>query len=150
MDCCLPCDRSTAHRSRWQDLELIFLRLLQHGNRHARGESIVFASLRPAETFMRAYTRPTEAVCCRNERFLRYAYAARFRVIQTRKRLCDWRIFRRRKRYYACVSYTMMQSVLLRWTPSLNHRSKLKGECTDVKSGCGTSVGPSLNPHSLS
>ena len=39
----------------------------------------------------------------------------------------------------------MMQSVLFRWMPSLNHRSKLKGECTDVKSGCGTSVGPSLH-----
>ena len=36
------------------------------------------------------------------------------------------------------------------WAPSLNHRSKLKGQCTDVKSGCVTSVGPSLNPHSLS
>ena len=43
-----------------------------------------------------------------------------------------------------------MKSVLLRWTPSLNDRSKLKGECTDVKSGCVTSEGPSLNPHSLS
>ena len=29
-------------------------------------------------------------------------------------------------------------------------RSKLKGECKDVKSGSGTSVGPSLNPPSLS
>ena len=28
-------------------------------------------------------------------------------------------------------------------------RRKLKGQCTDVKSGCGPSVGPSLNPHSL-
>ena len=35
-------------------------------------------------------------------------------------------------------------------TVPLNDRSKLKGQCTDVKSGCGTSVGPSLNPHSLS
>ena len=43
-----------------------------------------------------------------------------------------------------------MISVLLRWAPSLNDRSKLKGQCTDVKSGCGPSVGPSLNPHSLS
>ena len=33
---------------------------------------------------------------------------------------------------------------------SLNVRSKLKGHCTDVKSRCVTSVGPSLNPHSLS
>ena len=28
--------------------------------------------------------------------------------------------------------------------------SKLKGECKDAKSGSGTSVGPSLNPYSLS
>ena len=43
-----------------------------------------------------------------------------------------------------------MKSVLLRWAPSLNVRSKLQGQCTDVKSRCVTSVGPSLNPHSLS
>ena len=43
-----------------------------------------------------------------------------------------------------------MKSILLRWAPSLNDRSKLKGQCTDVKSGCVTSVGPSLTPHSLS
>ena len=29
-------------------------------------------------------------------------------------------------------------------------RSKLKLECIDVKSGCVTSVGPILSPHSLS
>ena len=50
----------------------------------------------------------------------------------------------------ACVSDGMMKSVLLRWVPSLNNRSKLKGHCKDVKSGCTTTVGPSLNPHSLS
>ena len=32
----------------------------------------------------------------------------------------------------------------------LNDPSKLKGECSDVKSGCVTSVGSSLNLHSLS
>ena len=32
--------------------------------------------------------------------------------------------------YYACVSYMRMNSALLQWTPSLNDRSKLKGECT--------------------
>ena len=47
---------------------------------------------------------------------------------------------------HACLSYTMMKSGLLLWTPSLNNRSKLKGQYTDVKSGCGTSVGPSINP----
>ena len=31
------------------------------------------------------------------------------------------------------MSYTMMKSVLLLWTPSLNDRSKLKGQCTDVE-----------------
>ena len=44
----------------------------------------------------------------------------------------------------------MVKSVLLRWTSSLNYRSKLKGEYTHDKSGSGTSVGPDLNPHSLS
>ena len=46
----------------------------------------------------------------------------------------------------ACVSDSMMKSVLLRWAPSLY--DKLKGQCTD--GGSVTSVGPSLNPHSLS
>ena len=50
----------------------------------------------------------------------------------------------------ACVSDRRIQSVLLLWTSSLNdHTSKLKGQCTDVKSGCGPSVGPSLSPLSL-
>ena len=43
-----------------------------------------------------------------------------------------------------------MKSVLLRWAPSLNDCSKLKGQYTDVKSCSGISVGPSLKPHSLS
>ena len=50
----------------------------------------------------------------------------------------------------ACMSDSMMKYVLRRWAPSLNDRSILTGQCTDVKSGCSTSVGPSLNPHSLS
>ena len=52
----------------------------------------------------------------------------------------------------ACVTYTMMKYVLLRWTPSLNDRGKLKGECTDVKSWYCTIIRRtySLNPHSLS
>ena len=41
-----------------------------------------------------------------------------------------------------------MKYVLLRWAPSLNDRSKLKGQYTDVKSGSGISVGPSLKSQS--
>ena len=52
--------------------------------------------------------------------------------------------------HIACVSYSRMKSVLLRWTPSLNDCSKLKGQYTDVKSGSSISVGPSLKPHRLS
>ena len=71
------------------------------------------------------------------------------------KKMCEnyicWlqRLFRNAN---ACVSETRMISVLLRWAPSLNNRSKLKGQYTDVKSGCVTSVSvrPSLNPYSLS
>ena len=43
-----------------------------------------------------------------------------------------------------------MSSVLLRWTPSLNKRSKLKGQRKTVKFGSYTSLVPSLEPHSLS
>ena len=43
-----------------------------------------------------------------------------------------------------------MKYGLLWWTPSLNDRSKLKGQYSDVKSWCGISVGSILNPHSLS
>ena len=47
------------------------------------------------------------------------------------------------KHSHACVSYTMMKSVLLRRTSSFNNRSKLKGHCSDVKNGCSPSAGPS-------
>ena len=78
-------NRSAAHGAEWQDLELIFRRLLQHRN---------------------------------------------MRIAQS----------------HACVAYTMVKSVLLRWTSSLNDRSKLMGQYIDVKSGFGISVGPSLKP----
>ena len=43
-----------------------------------------------------------------------------------------------------------MNSVLLRWAPSLNIRSKLKGQRKTIKFGSDTSLVPSLAPHSLS
>ena len=42
-----------------------------------------------------------------------------------------------------------MLSSLLLWTPSLIYCSKLKVEYKNLKNGSGTSVGPSLSPHSL-
>ena len=39
--------------------------LLQHGNMRVRREGVAHASLRPAEMFMHACTRPTEAACLR-------------------------------------------------------------------------------------
>ena len=45
---------------------------------------------------------------------------------------------------------TRMLTTLLLWTPSLKYCSKLKGEYKNLKSGSGTSVGPSLSPHILS
>ena len=38
-------------------------------------------------------TRPTEAACCCIQKFLRYAYTAYFRVIQTRKMLCALHVY---------------------------------------------------------
>ena len=141
-----PCmrERSATHSAEWQDLEQIFCRLLQHGNMCKRREGVMHASLRPADMFMHVCRRPTEA--------------ARFCVRKGTNKLphpskyanTDWRIFCTWKHSHACMAYTMVKSVLLRWMPSLNSRSKLNGQYTDVKSGSGISVGPSLKPHSLS
>ena len=54
---------SAAHKAQYQDLELIFPRLLQHGNMCERREGVAHASLRPVETFMYACLIPTEAPC---------------------------------------------------------------------------------------
>ena len=96
-------DRSADHGAKWQELELILRRLVQHGNMRETMERVVCASLRPAEAFMRVCMRPAEAACfhiriCANnrqlivagiQRFLRcaYRYTARFHVIHTRKTL---------------------------------------------------------------
>ena len=50
----------------------------------------------------------------------------------------------------ACGYEMRVKSNLLLWTPSLNKRSKLKGQVKSLKSGCGPSGGPSLSPQSLS
>ena len=50
-----------------------------------------------------------------------------------------------------------MRAYLTRWwnpfywrMSPLNDRSKLRRQCSDFKNGCGPSVRPSLNPHSIS
>ena len=47
-------DHSAAHSAQWQELELVFGRLLQHGNMRERRESVVYALLIPTEKFMHA------------------------------------------------------------------------------------------------
>ena len=54
-------DRSTAHGAQWQELELIFSWLLQHGNMRERRERVVYGLLIPTETFIHACLRPMEA-----------------------------------------------------------------------------------------
>ena len=53
--------RSAAHSAQWPDLELIFRRLLLHGNMLAKRKRVVNASHRPADTFKHVCIRPTEA-----------------------------------------------------------------------------------------
>ena len=98
---------SATHSAQWQDLELIIGWLLNMETFAREGKDVVCASQRPAETFMRACRRPTEAAClrvrkCANnrqlivagaQRFLRHACAAHFRVIHTRKTPCALRIY---------------------------------------------------------
>ena len=97
--------RSAAHSAQWQDVELTFCRPTLHRNRREKKKDVAYASLRPAETFMLACLRPMETACfrvqkCANnrqlivagiQRFVPYAYPARFRVIHARKTLCTRR-----------------------------------------------------------
>ena len=53
--------RSAAHSDQWQDLELIFRRLLEHGNMRKRREVVEHVSLISVETFMGVCLRPTAA-----------------------------------------------------------------------------------------
>ena len=76
-------DAAPTHSAEWQDLELIFCRLLQHGNMHKRREGVVYASLKPTEMFRYACLMPTEAVCfrvrkCTNNHPMIVAGAERF------------------------------------------------------------------------
>ena len=128
----------------------LFRRLLQHGNMRVRDEnthacvsethgSCMFHQLPTSKGLYDRHTQPVSVTDLHAKRCVRYFHIH-----------SDWRIFRTRKRLHACVFYTRMKFVNLLWTPSLNDRSKLKGQCTDVKSGCGSSIGPCLSPHSLS
>ena len=81
------------------------------------------------------------------QRFLQCAYTACFRALHVYMQTVIGVFFVHGN---ACVSYMMMKFVLLGWMPSLNNRSKLKGECIDVKSRCGTSEGPTHYSQSLS
>ena len=73
-------DHSASHGAQWQELDIA-----QAFTTHAREGKEVYALLRPAEAFMHACMRPTEAACfhiqkCAKgiQRFLRCAYTARF------------------------------------------------------------------------
>ena len=89
---------------------------------------------------MRAYPRLTETLL-KNARKL---YLPSSKIIPIRMHAnSDTHAQRMRVFQEDAISFTSMGALL-------NVHSKLKGQCTDVKSGCVTSVGPSLTPHSLS
>ena len=130
-------DRSAAHGAQWQELELIFGWLLQHGNIQEKGKGSVVLLI-PTERFMHACLRPMDAA-----RFCEWKYANNHQLIvaglafkgfyDTHAQLTsvsyihpkrrvrfvntDWRIFCTWKQLHSCMSYTRMKSVLLRWTP---------------------------------
>ena len=60
-----------------------------------------------------------------------------------------WCMLFRTRMHNACMSGSMLKSVLLRWTPSLNDRRKSEGQYTlhrCLKWTYHIMVGPSLNP----
>ena len=134
---------------------------METGARRARRERVAYASLDPQKrSCVRTHgscmflcmkmCEKSSADCWRHSKVCTTRHAAPFRVIHTCKTLCALSTYTQTlsvnfvhgngNTQYTCVSYTMMKSVLLRRMPSLNDQSKLKGECTDVKSGCGTTV----------
>ena len=94
------CDCSAAQRALWQDLELIFRRLLQHGNRRARRERVAYASPDPQKrSCVRTHgscmflcmkmCEKSSGDCWRHSKVCTTRHAAPFRVIHTCKTLCD-------------------------------------------------------------
>ena len=123
MHACLSKDvynHSAAHRALWQDLELIFRRLFQHGNRPARRARIVYASLSLQKRYVcvsethRSCTFPctkmceqSSADCCWHSKVCMTRIRSPFPChTYTQNAVCttytyantDWRIFRTRKR----------------------------------------------------
>ena len=89
-----------------------------------------------------SHMKESSADCCRHPKVctIRIPYVASlffFAQTDTKNVMCatymnsnsEWRIFR------SSETVTRMKYVLLLWTQSFNDGSKLKGQCTDVKSG---------------
>ena len=154
------CDyhRSAAHSAQWQELELILRQLLQHVNMLEKRERVVYASLSPAETFMRACRRPTEAARFHRSKVFTICSALPYHI-DTQNTVCATYCTYIRKHLLAYFSYmetlTRMRGLhngeihFTSMDAILNDRSKLKRQYTDVKSGSSISIGPSLKPHSL-
>ena len=86
------------------------------------------------DKFMCACMRPPEAY-----QKMRKNYIYRLQRLFRHACMLIWtRIHKRLRVQY----YRRMESVLLLLAPSLNDHSKLKGQCTDFKSGCVTSAWP--------
>ena len=112
-------------------------------------ERVAYRSLRPADTFMCACLRPTETACfcvrkcpnncCRHSKVCTICICSPVSVSHRHAKRCVCWVHIRKQFFWtwnlshACVSFMRTKSVLLRWTPSLNDLSKLRGECIAVK-----------------
>ena len=96
-----PWERSAAHSTQWQDLELH----LQHGAREGKGLRMRVWDHRkpccarvwdPRKQHVSVYetnANTLQLIVAAIERFVWHAYAARFRLLQTRKTLCALRTY---------------------------------------------------------
>ena len=94
-----------------------------------------------------SHMKESSADCCRHPKVctIRIPYVASLFFLaqtDTQNVMCatymnsnsEWRIFRASETVTRMRDYTSMKYVLLLWTQSFNDGSKLKGQCTDVKS----------------
>ena len=106
-------DHRAAHGAQLQELELILRQLLQQGNMRKRREKVAHASLRPAETFIRACRRPTEAArfVCTKRRKQSSADCCRGSKVFT-IRICSTFLYHIDTQNAMCATYIYTQTLI--------------------------------------
>ena len=141
MDCWLPCNRSAAHSAKWQNLELIFGGLFTTQKQVSQGKK---STKRRKQSSVECYRRSKVFPIRIFSQFPCYT--------DTQNAACTMHIFTVISAFFVHGNGDTRACLTVWWNLFYFHEClricciKLKGHCTYVKSGCVTSVRPSLNP----